>query len=89
VDTNRMTGTARNLAGKAEEAYGRFTGDDRHRVQGAVNQAAGAVEDAYGRASDMAQDTTRRFVDQMRERPITALVTAAAVGYVLAWMMRR
>jgi uncharacterized protein YjbJ (UPF0337 family) len=89
VDTNRVTGTAKSMAGKVEDAYGRLTGDTTSRAQGTADQASGAIEDAYGRASDMARDGSRQLADIVQDRPIAALLMAAAAGYVLSWMMRR
>jgi uncharacterized protein YjbJ (UPF0337 family) len=89
MDTNRVTGTARSMAGKVEDAYGRLTGDQGSRVQGMADQASGALEDAYGRASDVARDSSRQLADMVQERPMAALLMAVAAGYMLSWMMRR
>jgi uncharacterized protein YjbJ (UPF0337 family) len=45
MDENRLEDTARNLAGKAYEAWGNATGNARTQAKGAINQAAGAVQD--------------------------------------------
>lgn len=89
MDTNRVTGTARTLAGKAEDAFGRVTGQDDFRAQGALDQVAGAAQDAYGRASDAAENSLRRVSQELQERPLATLLIAAAVGYALTWLMRR
>ena len=45
MDENRIEGTARNLGGKAHEAWGNATGNARTQAEGAINQAAGAAQD--------------------------------------------
>src|ERR1700704_4013704 len=52
MDENRVTGTARNVGGKVQEAAGKFTGDTKLKAQGVVNQAAGDIEDLYGQAKE-------------------------------------
>ena len=51
---NRLSGTAKNLGGKVEEAFGRATGDARTHTHGQMRQAEGSVQDLYGQAKDAA-----------------------------------
>jgi uncharacterized protein YjbJ (UPF0337 family) len=51
VDENSVKGAA-NLGGKAQEAFGKFTGNAQTQAEGRVNQAAGAAQDLYGQAAD-------------------------------------
>src|ERR1700736_4138369 len=37
---DRVIGTAKNLGGKAQEAFGHVTGDTKSQVEGVINQAA-------------------------------------------------
>jgi uncharacterized protein YjbJ (UPF0337 family) len=48
MDENRISGTARNLGGKAEESFGRATGDTKTQAEGVANQIKGAAQDIYG-----------------------------------------
>ena len=57
MDENRISGTARNARGKAEEAVGRVTEDLKRQVQGKLDQAAGAAQEFYGQTADTARDT--------------------------------
>ena len=50
MDENRLSGTAKNLGGKVEEAFGRATGDAKTQVRGQMHQAEGSVQDLYGQA---------------------------------------
>ena len=45
MDENRLSGTAKNLGGKVEEALGRATGDPKTQVRGQMQQAEGSVQD--------------------------------------------
>ncbi len=57
MDENRVSGTAKNLAGKVEEGFGRATGDAKTRAQGQARQVEGSIQDLYGKAVDSAGDT--------------------------------
>jgi uncharacterized protein YjbJ (UPF0337 family) len=54
VNEERMTGSAKDLAGQAEAAYGRAAGDVRHELQGKARQAEGAVQEFHGQVKDQA-----------------------------------
>lgn len=47
----RVTGTGGNLLGKAEQGFGKLTGDRSTQAQGVVDEAIGAVKDAAGKAA--------------------------------------
>ena len=57
MDENRVEGTARNLGGKAQEGFGKVTGNARAQAEGLANPAAGAAQDLYGQAADTARET--------------------------------
>jgi uncharacterized protein YjbJ (UPF0337 family) len=100
MNEDRVAGTARNLGGKAQEGFGRVTGDAKSQVEGVVNQAAGAVQDLYGQAKDTASDAAqavktgameaedhlRHFIES---RPCTTAFAALCLGWVIARMARR
>ena len=50
MDTDRITGTAKETVGKAEAAVGNVTGDHETEASGRVRQATGAAQDIYGQA---------------------------------------
>jgi uncharacterized protein YjbJ (UPF0337 family) len=54
MDENRLSGTAKNLGGKVEEAFGRATDDAKTQAHGQMRQAEGSVQDLYGQAKDAA-----------------------------------
>ena len=92
MDENRLSGTAKNLGGKVEEAFGRATGDAKTQVRGQMHQAEGSVQDLYGQAKDAAgeainavgkmpaslEDTIRHYI---QNRPYTTAAIALALAY--------
>ena len=57
MDTDRITGTAKETVGKAEAVVGNVTGDHETQASGRVRQATGAAQDLYGQAKDTLGDT--------------------------------
>ena len=44
MNKDEVIGTAKNLGGKAQEAFGNVAGDTKSQVEGVINQAAGAAQ---------------------------------------------
>jgi uncharacterized protein YjbJ (UPF0337 family) len=104
MDENKFEGTARNLGGKVEGAFGNLTGDQKMQAEGAVDKVAGSAQKTYGQAADAvrsaadkvgAGDFGSQMLDQIEEagdmlaeqvdqRPITAILVAAGVGFLIA-----
>jgi uncharacterized protein YjbJ (UPF0337 family) len=99
MNEDRVIGTAKNLGGKAQEGFGRVTGDTKTQVEGVINQAAGAAQDLYGQAKDTASDAAAAVrqgamnaEDYIRhtieKRPYTAAFAALCVGWLIGRMGR-
>jgi uncharacterized protein YjbJ (UPF0337 family) len=100
MNEDRVVGTARNFSGKAQEGFGRVTGDAKAQVEGVLNQAAGTAQDLYGQAKDgaaeaaevvrqgamSAEDYIRHTIEQ---RPYTATFVALCAGWLIGRMGRR
>jgi len=89
MDENRLSGTARNLGGKAEEGVGRLTGDVKTQLQGKLDQAAGAAQDLYGQTADAARETAVTFEKWLRNTIETQPYTAAMVALGIGWLLGR
>ncbi len=100
MDENQFEGAAKNVAGNVKSAFGSVTGDSETQASGAIDQVVGTAQKAYGKIKDQAGGAGSAFVDQLdeagaflgdtvAERPLTSLLVAGAVGYVLAMLMRR
>ena len=82
MDSDRIEGTARNLAGRAQEAVGTVTGDQQTEAQGAARRLAGSAQESMGHAADEARD-------YVKEQPFTALLIAGGVGFLLGALIVR
>jgi uncharacterized protein YjbJ (UPF0337 family) len=89
MDENRISGTARNLGGKAEESFGRVTGDLKAQAQGKLDQAVGTAQDLYGQTADAARDTAATFDKWLRETIETQPYTVALVALGIGWLLGR
>jgi uncharacterized protein YjbJ (UPF0337 family) len=49
VDTDRVTGAAKEFVGKAQGAAGDFTGSKNDSVEGRFREAQGSAENLYGK----------------------------------------
>jgi uncharacterized protein YjbJ (UPF0337 family) len=52
VDRDRVEGSAKNLGGKAKEAAGKLTGDEKMKREGQTDQVAGKVQNVVGGVKD-------------------------------------
>jgi ElaB/YqjD/DUF883 family membrane-anchored ribosome-binding protein len=58
------------------------------RAQGLLSQGLDAVSDATRRAQEFASDTQDQIVSYTREKPVKALLIAAAAGAILVTLIR-
>jgi uncharacterized protein YjbJ (UPF0337 family) len=96
MDENRITGTAKNAAGKLEEGLGHAAGDAKSQLQGKMKQAEGSAQDLYGQVKDSAGEAAtavREFSgtldDNIREYIEANPYTAAAIALGLGWLIGR
>ena len=93
MDEDRIKGAATNIGGKVKDAAGGLLGDSKTQAEGKADQAGGQVQNAYGSAKDTVREGTDTLATQvdslMKERPMTALLGAVGVGYILARLMHR
>ncbi|WOH81049.1 CsbD family protein [Bradyrhizobium sp. BEA-2-5] len=67
MDKDRIFGTAKEFAGKAEGAVGDATGDAQTQASGRAREAAGSVQDLYGQAKDAARDAADTAVNYAKD----------------------
>lgn len=67
MDKDRIFGTTKEFAGKAEGAVGDATGDAQTQASGRVREAAGSVQDLYGQAKDAARDAADTAVNYAKD----------------------
>ncbi len=56
MDKDRISGSAKEFAGRVEGAVGEMAGDARTEGAGRAREAAGTVQNLYGQAKDAARD---------------------------------
>ena len=56
MDKDRIVGSAKEFAGRAEGAVGDLAGDAQTQASGKAREAAGTVQNLYGQAKDAARD---------------------------------
>jgi uncharacterized protein YjbJ (UPF0337 family) len=87
MDENRLEGTARKVAGKAQEGVGRLTGDAKMQAEGLANEIRGSAQDLYGQAQENASELVRSVGDVVgkfiKEQPFTATLIALGIGWLL------
>src|SRR5450631_4268689 len=99
MNEDQVIGTATNLGGQAQEAFGNVTGDTKSQVEGVINQAAGAAQDLYGQAKETASDAAQAIrhgaVDAedyvrhtIEKRPYTTALVALCVGFLIRAVQR-
>ena len=92
MDENRISGTARKVAGKVEEGLGRAAGDASSEFKGKLDEAAGAAQDLYGQTADAARQTAVTFDKWLRNtietQPYTSAIVAVGIGWFLGRMHR-
>ncbi len=52
IDTDRITGAAREMGGKVQGAVGDLTGSRSDSLEGRLREARGGAENLYGQAKD-------------------------------------
>ncbi|MGI3778957.1 MAG: CsbD family protein [Janthinobacterium lividum] len=82
MDENRIEGTAKDVGGKIQDAVGGLTGDTSTQARGKANQASGQAQDYYGQVMD-------EVMGFAKDQPVAALLSAAGVGLVLGYLLRR
>lgn len=61
MDRMRAEGAGQKMAGKAKEAAGKLTGDNKLKAEGRADQVTGSVKNAVGSAKDSMKDAGRKL----------------------------
>jgi uncharacterized protein YjbJ (UPF0337 family) len=105
MDKDRIAGSAKEWAGKAEGAVGDIAGDADSQAAGRVREAAGKVQNLYGQAKDAAREATdtatefarkavagegqEALAKMVQDNPLSSLLTAGMIGFGLALLLGR
>ncbi len=63
LDKNRFEGSARELGGKLQSAFGDAFGSDKNAAEGRLRQAEGAAQDLYGQGREALRDASHYASD--------------------------
>jgi uncharacterized protein YjbJ (UPF0337 family) len=83
MNSDRIQGAATEMKGKVLDAAGNVMGDAQTQARGKINEAAGQLQNRYGAAVDSAQDIAETITERVREQPLTAVLIAAGIGYLI------
>jgi uncharacterized protein YjbJ (UPF0337 family) len=61
MDKMRAEGAGQKMAGKAKEAAGKLTGDNKLKAEGKADQLAGGAKNALGGMKDSMRDAGRKM----------------------------
>jgi len=89
MEQNQLSGTAKNLGGKAQEGIARATGDNNMQVRGGMKQAEGSMQDLYGQAKETASEGAASIEDSLRNYIENKPYTTAAIALAVGWMIGR
>ncbi len=70
--SDKVQGMARDMAGRAQSAFGSAVGDAQTQAKGMYNQYSGQAQEQLGRLTDVIKD-----------QPLTAAIIALGIGYIL------
>ena len=93
MDTDRVTGTAKEMFGKAERAVGDIAGDGKTSASGAARQAEGIAENVLGQAKDSVRNFAGQagevVADSVQENPGSSLLMAGFIGLALGYVLAK
>jgi len=64
MNTNQVKGTAKDIAGKAQEQIGNATGNTSQQVKGVAKQVEGKLQKGVGNVENAADDAARDTNDR-------------------------
>jgi uncharacterized protein YjbJ (UPF0337 family) len=83
MNEDRVEGTIKDFAGRAQSTAGDLLGDTKTSAEGRIRQAAGQAQDAYGAAADQIRGLSEELTDRIHETPLLAVLGAVGLGYLI------
>jgi uncharacterized protein YjbJ (UPF0337 family) len=82
MNRDQIEGSAKDFAGRAEQAAGSLSDDAKAKLKGAATEAAGKVQRHYGDAVDAVRGFTER-------KPFGALALGIGIGVLIGSLLTR
>jgi uncharacterized protein YjbJ (UPF0337 family) len=89
MNEHGIKGKIEELEGLAQAAYGQAIDDDETKARGRFRQAAGKARESFGQAIDQIGDMSLQLREHVREQPLTMLLLAAGVGFLVGRLWPR
>jgi uncharacterized protein YjbJ (UPF0337 family) len=100
MDTDRIVGSAKSVAGKVEKAAGDVVNDKQAQAEGAATDVEGTLQNTYGQVKDVARDAADKAsglasdayeqgAELVADRPGSALLVAGLIGFALGVILTR
>ena len=89
MNEHQVAGAFDEVAGRVQSAAGALAGDPAEDLRGKAREARARVEGAYGDAVDDVSDAGRSVGRTIQANPTTAVLMAAAAGFLRGWSMHR
>ena len=84
-----VAGGVNEVAGRVQSAAGALAGDPVGDLKGKAREARARLEGGYGDAVDAISEAGRSVGRTIQANPTTAVLVAAAAGFLLGWSMHR
>lgn len=79
---DQAKGIAKDVAGKAQDAFGGATGDVATQMEGKIRQGVGKAQKSFGEA-------VSGFSDAASSNPVATLAAVAGIGFLLGVLWSR
>ena len=67
MNKDELEGKGKQIKGKAKQAWGDVTNDERLRDEGVADETAGKVEEGFGKARRKAGDALHEVAEKIKE----------------------
>jgi uncharacterized protein YjbJ (UPF0337 family) len=89
MNDDRIEGTVKEFAGKAQATAGDVVGDAKPSADGRIREAAGQAQEYYGAAADQIRGLSEELTDRIHETPLLAVLGALGLGYLIGRLSSR
>ncbi len=89
MNDDRIEGTVKEFAGKAQATAGDVVGDAKTSADGRIREAAGQAQEYYGAAADQIRGLSEELTDRIHETPLLAVLGALGLGYLIGRLSSR